>query len=142
HTRRPAADHANLRMQIFNIRMDPRHMLDVDTTQAGKVAQRVLEQRPKPARSVEALVIKSNRQKAVETIKRAEHIKAERRPGILMEHDLSLPGRLDTGAHIGPLVHVHETVRAIAGNAQESAWAMILEAAREDPHSRGMEGGR
>src|SRR5207253_947743 len=83
-----------------------------------------------------------NRQKAVETIKRAEHIKAERRPGILMAHDLSLPGRLDTGAHIGPLVHVHETVRAIAGNAQESAWAMILEAAREDPHSRGMEGGR
>src|SRR5439155_16075012 len=49
---------------------------------------------------------------------------------------------LDAGAYIGPAVHLHQTVRAIAGNTEEAAWAMVLEAACEDPHSRGIEGGR
>src|SRR5262249_3172557 len=131
---------ANLRMHMFDVRLDPGHMLDINPTQAGKVAERVLEKRPQPARPVETFVIETGRQKPIEPIKRAKQIEAELGPGILMAHDLSLLDRLNAGAYIGAAVHRHETVRTIAGNAKKPARAMVFEATREDAHARGIKG--
>src|SRR5947209_18837386 len=86
-----ATDHANLRMQMLHVRLNMGHILDIEAAQAGDMAHHMFEKRPKPRRPMETLVIKSYGEKTVEFIKHAQHVKTERRPGVLMAHHLSLP---------------------------------------------------
>ncbi len=141
YPRQPAADYANVGVQMFDGAFTRGNLVHVDPAQPRDVPHHVLEYRPQPARLVKTLVIKSDRQKAVQLVEHIQDIEGQARPGILMADDLALPGRLDAGPHIGLAVHLHEAVGAITGEAQEPARAMIFEAAREDAHPGGVEGG-
>src|SRR5262249_4440092 len=48
---------------------------------------------------------------------------------------------LDARPHVGPAVHLHQAIRAVAGDAEQAAWPVVLEAAREDAYPRRVQGG-
>src|SRR5262249_1755248 len=101
----------------------------------------MLEDRPQPTRLIETLVIEADRKKALKLVENAQHIEFQRRPRILVRYHLPLSRRLDAGADIGSAVHVHQTIRTISGKAEETARPVILEAAGEDAHTRGVKCG-
>src|SRR5262249_31815599 len=105
-SRRSCTDHANVCLEVFDCCMDCRGPFHIDATQPRNVPNGVLENRPQPAWSVEALVIKADRQKSIELIEGAQHIEIQRWPRILMRHHHPLPRRLDAGADIRPAVYV------------------------------------
>ena len=51
----------------------------------------------------------------------------------------SMARRRDARPHVGRAIHVHQAVRAPAGEAQQPARAMVLEAAAEDPLARAIQ---
>ena len=53
---------------------------------------------------------------------------------------LTFAGGLDARSHVGPAIDVHQAVRTIAGDTEEAARPMVLKAAREDTHPRGVQG--
>src|SRR5258707_7636186 len=78
----------------------------------------------------------------IQLVEDAQYVEFERRPAILMPTDLALACRLDTSAHVGPAVNVHQAVRTIARQTKQATWSMVLEAACEDAHAGRIQGGR
>jgi hypothetical protein len=130
--RRAAADHAHLGMQVLHLGRGFRPGVDVDAADAGDVAHRVLEDRPQPGGAVKVLVVEADRQEAVEVVEGAEDVAVQRRPGVLVDDDLAVAGGLGAGANVGPAVDMHEAVGTVAGDAEEAARPVVLEAAAED----------
>jgi hypothetical protein len=62
HPGRSTTDDTHLGLYMRDVRFAPWDVLDIDASQAGDVADHVLEYRPEPARFVEALVVKPDRQ--------------------------------------------------------------------------------
>ena len=140
--RRPAANNAKVCVQMFDFRFFMHLMMHIDPSQAGDLPDDVFEDRPQPARLVEALVVETDRQEAIEFVEDVQGIPFERRPGVLMADDLPVARGLDAGAHVGPAVHVHQAIGALAGNAEQAARPMVLEAAREHAHAACVKRGR
>src|SRR6266513_1314696 len=76
----------------------------------------------------------------MQLVEDAQHVKFERRPGVLMANDQPRPRRLDARADVGPAVHVHEAIRAVAGDTEEATRSMVFEAARKDADAGRIEG--
>jgi hypothetical protein len=114
---------------------------DVDTSQSGNMPDGVLEKRPNPAGLVEALVVEADGQKAVEFVKNVEYVEVERRPGILVVYDLSLPSRLDARPDIRLPIYLHEAIGTITGNAKQATRSVIFETTGKSVYSGGIEGG-
>src|SRR5262249_27907800 len=114
----------------------------IDLAQAGDVTHQFLEHRPKPARLVELLVIETHRQEGAKPVENPQQIEIDSRPGVLALHRLSLSRGLHTRTDIRPAIAFHQASGAIAGNAQQSARPMVLEAATESTDAGRIEGGR
>src|SRR5439155_14222837 len=132
--------HANVRMQMLDLGIAVGTCMDINAAQPGDVPDGAFKDWPQPARLVEALVVETDRQEAMQPIENAQNIEAKRGPGVLMANDLAGPGRLHAGADVGPAVHVHEAIRAVAGDAEEAARAMVFEAAGKDADAGRVEG--
>lgn len=62
-------------------------------------------------------------------------------PDILRLDVHTLSYRLQTRPHAGCSVHIHQTVGAIAGSAQQTAWSVILKAATKNASASSVQRG-
>src|SRR5262249_23866268 len=110
--------------------------------EAGCIAEDLLVERPQPPRADEGLVVEARRgQLLAEQVGAPHQVEPQRGARV---HVLDLhPGahRLGAGADPGPAVDLDQAVGAMTGAAEQPAGAVVLEAAGDDPASRGVERG-
>src|SRR5215213_1981274 len=100
--------------------------------ETGGVTKDLLVERPQTARPDEGLVVEAGRrERAADQVGRPHHVEVERRLGVHVLDLHALAQRLGAGAHPRSAVDRDEAVRALAGAAEQSAAAVVLEGARE-----------
>lgn len=110
--------------------------------QPGGVAQRLLIDRPQPARADERLVVEADgHEGAGKLAGRAHQVKVERGPRVLVLDAHAREHRRRAGAHARGAVHLHQRVGALAAAAQLPARAVVLERPREHAAPRGQQRG-
>jgi hypothetical protein len=98
----------------------------------GGVSEGLLVERPETARSDEGLVIEARRgERPADKVRRAHRVEVERRRRVHVLDPHPLADRLRAGADTRRAVDRDEAVRALAGAAEETAAAVVLERARE-----------
>ena len=114
-------------------------VLAIDLAQSGDPADDFLPDGPHPARPEESLVVETDRHEAAELVEDCQDIESDRGPRVLRADDGPRLRRRRANPNVRDAVHRAQAVGAAAGAAEESAGAMIFEAAREDVFTRGVE---
>jgi len=86
-----------------------------------------------PARPDKVAVRKTNREKEAQGVEHSKRIKPRRWPASLGSDLHALAHRLDTRTYVRYPVHLHETVGAVARQAEEAARTMVFDATAQDP---------
>src|SRR5579859_6700943 len=77
-------------------------------------------------------VVPAHGHKPVEALDTGQPVAVERRIRVLMPYPHARAHRSNAGADIGSAVHIHQAVGTFAGEAEQAARPMVLEAASED----------
>src|SRR6266436_3512392 len=88
-----------------------------------------------PARPDKVAVRKTNREKEAQGVEHSKRIKPRRWPASLGSYLHALTHRLDTRTYVRYPVHLHETIGAVARQAEEAVRTMVFDAAALHPVS-------
>ena len=102
----------------------------------GDPSNRRLGEPPGEAGSQERLVVETDGEQAAQAPEQRERIPVYRGPPVLAVDRLTVDRSGHARPHAGLPVNGDEAVRAVARQAVEAAWPVVLEGAREDAHSR------
>src|SRR5262245_56204681 len=80
------------------------------------------------ARMDERLVIPAHRHQPIKVLADREAVRFKRRPGILMADLHSFADRRDAASDVRRAIYVHEAVRAVASNTEQTARPVKFEA--------------
>ncbi len=113
-----------------------------DAPESGAATEHALVGGPQAARVNEGLVIEPDGKQEIHLVEHGQRVPLQGRPGVLPHDTLPLAQRLRAGADTRNAIDVDQAVRAVPATAEEPSRAVVLEAAAEDSHARGVERGR
>src|SRR3954452_22199958 len=109
----------------------------VDAAEARDVAQQPLVVAPEPARPDHRPVVEADgRERPADLVDDGQEIAVERAEHVLRLDDRAGMHGLGAHAYVRRAVHRHHAVGARTAAAEETAWPVVLEAAREDAYAR------
>ena len=124
------ADHDDIGMRVAGLAVRGRLQLR-DRAAACHTPHHRLGAGPGPARAQQRLVVEADRQEPVHAVEHSERVAIGGRPAGLPVHPLPSRRCCHTRAHAGVAVDVQHAVRAVAGEAVQSAAPVVLERPRE-----------
>jgi hypothetical protein len=132
----PGTDHEDVGMQVDPA---PAPMIGLmrDRAEPGLRADERFDERPRPARSLEDLVVEAGRHHERERVQPSVDVAVDRGPRVLAFDAHPLPSGLRARSHVGDPVDLHQAVWTRAGHALQSARPVVLERAARDRHAGG-----
>ena len=132
-TRCAAADDEHARAPMLRVVAPSVAGVRVELPEPRCAAQELLVQRPRGARPDERPVVEADRsERPAELVGHRHEVEVERPADVLALHDGALADRLGADADVRHAVDGHLAVRAVTRAAEEPAWPVVLERARED----------
>ena len=134
--RRPCSHHQQVG-EVIALRRAYMRCVEFQPPQTGDATEQPLPERKQGLRLVERLVIEAHRQQPAEPAEQACAIGFD--PAVGVDRGEIQPGleRLHVGPQIEPRARLHQRVDIVIGHRQQTARAVVLEAATEDAHAGG-----
>ncbi len=104
-------------------------------TDSGNPSNQWFRHRPEEPRANHRLVIETHGKQRAEMPQRCKKIKIGRRPRVLASDALSRGGHRAARAFARLAIDGQQTIWAVAGKTVQSAWTVIFERSRKDPHA-------
>jgi hypothetical protein len=111
----------------------------LDLPPGSEALQHLLVGGPQSLRLDKGLVVEARTDEPPDQLVGGPDVEAERRPGVLGAHRHPGGGFAVGSPDVRLVVHLEHAAGVMEAGREQTAWAVVLEAAREDPIARGCE---